>query len=78
MNRIWIELDKPKDDAHAQEIVRLANNMLRRLFDVHKDVPLAQAFEYAGGAFHFGSPVSGTTELADRGMWFSLDYLGRD
>jgi hypothetical protein len=30
-NRVWIELDKPRDDAHAEEICKLATAMLHKL-----------------------------------------------
>lgn len=76
-NRIWIELDKPKNDAHGQEQVRLANNMLRRLLDMPKGEPPTVYFEYAGGKYHYGN-ITGTIELADNGHWMNLDYLGRD
>lgn len=72
-NRIWIELSKPKSDAHGLEQVRLANNMLRRM----NEAPLEVWFEYSGGKYHFGNHM-GTVELVDNGHWLNLDYLGRE
>jgi hypothetical protein len=72
-NQIWIELSKPKNDIHGMEQAKLANNMLRRLAD---GAPLDVYFEYSDGKYHFGNCM-GTSELADNGRWFNLNYLGR-
>ena len=69
-NKIWIELDRPKDKLHAIEQCRLANLMLARLgVDTNKDKFFASKRGYCfGGAF-------GYLELPDCGHWFSLDFL---
>lgn len=80
VNRAWIELEKPRDDAHAAEIVEQANNMLRRLAPPKDNMP---SFEWAcfgwddrKKQFTWGSPM-GVENLVDRGQWLSLTFLGR-
>lgn len=83
-NRIWLELDKPKDFEHAKQQCELANKMLARL-----GISKHNKFWAQGGFFtgerHAHCPYAFTTssagtykELSDNGEWFSLDYLGRD
>lgn len=73
-NRIWIELDKPRDAAHAQEMCELANQMLARLGVSH-----GRRFFWSEreSCYCYGEGM-GYTTLSDRGEWFNLDYLGRD
>ena len=74
-NRVWIELEKPRDDAHAQEICKQANNMLRRL----SDGPFEAKFIWAPEKkrYLYGSNM-GYSVLTDNGEWFNLEYMGRD
>lgn len=67
-NKIWIELDKPKDKLHAIEQCRLANLMLVRL-----GVKYGEFFVSERG-YCFGSNT-GYLDLPDRGHWFNLDFL---
>lgn len=72
-NKIWIELDEPKDAEHAKAMCYQANNMLHRLGDTGGrefwwDVKERQ--------YCFGGDM-GYVTLPDRGTWFNLDYLGR-
>lgn len=77
-NLIWIELAKPRDKAHAEQQCELANRMLEKLCDP-KDRENQRKFFTSDGRYPycFGGPM-GYTELADRGEWFNLDYLGRE
>lgn len=69
-NKIWIELDKPKDKLHATEQCRLANLMLARLgVDTTKE-----EFFVSNHGYCFGGNF-GYLDLPDRGHWFSLDFL---
>ncbi len=79
MNRVWIELEKPRDDAHADEICRKANRMLDRLLppaepgvDRSRFFWLTRDKRYAIGSYY------GYYTLSDWGDWFNLDYLGRE
>lgn len=73
-NRIWIELDKPKDDAHAETQCELANKLLKRMFG--EDAYYKFWYAPSKKRYCLTTSVAGTfTELADRGQWFNLDYL---
>jgi hypothetical protein len=71
--RVWIELDKPRDETHAKELCRLANNLLLRLVEPGDVIG---GFSFKDGKFYYGDAM-GAWELADRGHWFNLSYLGR-
>lgn len=73
-NQIWIELDAPRDDTHAEEMCEQANRMLARLGDT-----AGQKFSWDAKhkAYRFGGTM-GDEHLPDRGKWFNLDYLGRE
>lgn len=71
-NRIWIELDVPENDQHAELQCELANKMLGRLGDTG-----GQKFSLDGRHYCYGNNM-GAIQLIDRGHWFNLDYLGRD
>ncbi len=72
MNRVWIELDKPENDEHAEQIVQAANAMMAKLgakepiFDwfPEKRVYVRHLPDYAGFVY-----------LTDNGEWFNLDRL---
>lgn len=74
-NRVWIELEKPRDEDHAAEIVAQANNMLQRLRGPSE---LAKVFGWNSRAkqFTYGDAM-GYENLVDRGQWFNLEFLGR-
>lgn len=73
-NNVWIELEKPRDDAHAKEICEQANRMLQRMLGT---APWGR-FGWDGERkqYKFGG-LMGYRGLTDRGEWFNLDYLGR-
>lgn len=75
-NQVWIELEKPRDAAHAQEICGQANNLLKRLNPEGKNKfdwsPKQAAYMY-GGMDDGGS----YTYLEERGKWLNLAFLGR-
>lgn len=71
-NRIWIELDAPKNLEHANEQCRLANVMLSRLGDTHGK----EFFYMEMEGYCYGGDM-GYECLTDNGKWFNLDYLGR-
>ena len=76
-NRVWIELEAPKDDAHAEQICALANGMLARLrMGDAKGGDGVFSWDDERKMYEFGGPM-GSEGLADSGKWFSLDYLGR-
>jgi hypothetical protein len=74
--RVWIELQPPRDKAHADRICELANNMLKRLA-APGDPPGSEFWwsvneqRYCFGGNH------GYMTLSDRGEWFNLEYFGR-
>jgi hypothetical protein len=74
-NRVWIEFEKPTDDAHAACIVEQANRMLERL-----KRPGDECGTFGWGVkrkqFDYGTDT-GRENLVDRGPWFSLGYFGR-
>lgn len=75
MNHIWIELPRPRDDAHAEQIVSLSNRMLDRLAE-----PGAQHGTFSWNArrkrYDYGTDM-GRETLLDDGTYFNLDYFGR-
>ena len=76
-NLVWIELEKPRDDAHAEACCVAANRMLARLIKT-EDLKTLQEFWWDADdhIYCYGGPM-GYTTLGDRGKWFNLDYLGR-
>lgn len=79
-NRVWIELDKPRDKDHAAELCELANNMLARLRESDDDTKWKGFWyheEREAYCFTFCGQTGEYKELADRGEWFNLDYFGR-
>ena len=74
-NRVWIELERPRDAEHAKQITELANRMLDRLREPNSD---RNKFYWDGGTsrWWYGGHM-GATELGDNGTCFNLDYLGR-
>jgi len=74
--RVWIELDKPLDKQHADEICALANNMLTRL--VGGPTSLKFWRSEREGRYCLTTSAAGTyTVLNDNGFWFDLDFFGR-
>lgn len=73
-NRVWIELEQPRDDEHAKQICEAANRMMRVL------IPGCESefmfFEHKR-MYGYGDNM-GFKYLVDRGEWFNLDFLGRD
>jgi hypothetical protein len=70
--RVWIELPRPVDEAHAIELCAYANKMLSHLpigpckgfgWDIER---MQYTFSHGGSTYH---------GLADRGEWFSLKAL---
>lgn len=74
-HRVWIELEQPKDEDDAEQIVAKANRMLERLRGASE---LAKVFGWDARRkqFTYGNDM-GYENLVDRGQWFSLTYLGR-
>jgi hypothetical protein len=73
MNKIWIELERPKDQAHAEQIAKLANNVLRKINSVTREF-----FWDSKDLIWCIGGDTGYTTLSDNGEWFNLDYLGKD
>lgn len=77
-NLVWIELEKPKDNTHAEHVCRLANNMLRRLAEKATDMGGQEFFwSRSEQSYCYGGDM-GYSTLSDHGKWFNLDYLGRE
>lgn len=77
-NRIWIELEKPRDKADADKQCELANNMLKRLSDhPEKATEFWWSEHEKQYCLQFGDN-GGYIVLTDRGHWFNLDYMGRE
>jgi hypothetical protein len=73
--RVWVELEKPLDEADGNRIAELSNNMLQRLFA--PNIPASYfTWNQHRGRYDFGSSM-GRYSLADWGEWFDLVYLGR-
>lgn len=73
-DRVWIELEKPRNAEHAKVICEKANRLMNRLgftegWHFHWDEKERQ-YWWCGD--------SGYITLSDRGHWFNLDYLGRE
>jgi hypothetical protein len=75
-DKIWIELPRPQNDAHAAEIIAKANRMLDRLA---KPGDQHGRFEWNSRRkfYEYGTEM-GFETLLDGGTYFSLDYFGRD
>lgn len=71
-NRVWIELDKPRDKAHADAVCVLANNFLQRIMP---GTELRFFYSERKSLYCFGQ-VS-FSYLIDRGTWLNLDHVGR-
>ena len=75
-NRVWIELERPEDDAEGTLRAALASRMLKRLGSDYPEPVFwnERAQRYCvtidgGGVYQ---------ECTDNGHWFSLDYFGRE
>lgn len=75
-NRVWIELEQPRDDTHAAEIVEQANNMLKRLSPDGLGLSTCFGWDERRKQFTWGGDM-GYENLVDRGQWLSLTFLGR-
>lgn len=73
-DRVWIEMDRPRDAAHADAICDKANRMLERLgvADTHR------FWYHDREAIYCLGGQAGYVTLSDRGHWFNLDFLGRE
>ena len=75
MLRVWIELEKPKSDEQAQEIVSAANAMMKKL-GIEHDV--FGWWQDKGKYIHIVDGETGAFAwLNDRGDWFNLEYLSK-
>jgi hypothetical protein len=74
--RVWIELEKPVDEADGHRMAELANNMLKRLAKKGQEVTTEFWWNEERGRYDYGSPM-GCYSLADWGEWFNLEYMGR-
>jgi hypothetical protein len=74
-NRVWIELEKPVDDAHGEKIAELATRMLNRLSPEDKGYKFMWSEDRH--MYMYGNTM-GFMYLTDRGQWFNLDHLGRE
>lgn len=71
-NRVWIELEKPRDKVHADQISALANNLLQRITP-----GTDYKFFYSENKAMFCYGHITFEYLSDRGKWFNLDFVGR-
>ena len=72
-DRVWIELERPRNTEHAALIAEKANRMLARL-----GVTGGREFfwDEHDRCWCFGGDM-GYVTLTDNGTWFNLDYMGR-
>src|SRR3954465_5412761 len=70
--RVWIELERPKDAAEGNRRAELATNMLRRLGVTHSRF----WWSVHEGFYCYGDQM-GYTVLSDNGQWLNLEFLGR-
>jgi hypothetical protein len=75
MNKIWIELERPRDEAHAQQIASLANNVLRKL-NASNNGEREFFWDARDRIWCLGGDM-GYMTLSDNGEWFNLDWLGK-
>lgn len=73
MNRIWIELDKQKDEAHAEEQCALANKVLKKLGFKHYEFWVGKR-----GYCLTKDEAGGYLDCPERGHWFNLDYAAKE
>ncbi len=73
-NKVWIELDRPRDDDHANQIAKLINNVLRK---IEPNIERQFFWNSEDCIWCIGNDF-GYIALADNGEWFNLDYLGKD
>jgi hypothetical protein len=74
-NRVWIELERPRDAAHAESTVKQANIMLRKLGITYESF----MYDAKRNGYLLMKNESGTyTALADRGEWFNLDKIAEE
>jgi hypothetical protein len=72
MCRVWIELDQPESEEHAQRLVAAANAMM---FKLGAEEPV---FEWLSDKREFIRLLPGSAGfiyLVDRGEWFNLERL---
>lgn len=68
MDRIWIELERPKDEKHADQICAKANKVLEKLGVISRFNWSPRKAMYMFGDVSF-------TYLSDNGQWLNLDYI---
>lgn len=79
MDKVWIELPVPRDDAHGHEIAKKANRMLARLRGPFHNPATENQFMWDPVRKQWGlGSIMGFATLGDNGEWFNLDYLGRE
>jgi len=71
MNRIWLELEKPENDTHAETICKQASLLLHKLGS-SKD---SEFFWNQSKKLYCYGGDYGYTELLDKGIWLNLDRL---
>lgn len=78
MNKVWIELERPRDEEHGKQIAALANNMLKRLIKPEDQPNMREFFWDAKDHIWCIGNDNGYITLSDNGEWFNLDYIGQD
>lgn len=78
--KVWIELDKPKDDFHAEDMAEKVTKMLARLGCKHTTIRWCRDEEGVAnnlrGKFIVTIDSGGSfLVMTDRGHWFNLDFL---
>lgn len=76
-NRVWIELERLKNNAEGHLRALLASNMLRRLSDASNVRDLVFWIERKQLYGFTIDSAGGFVEAIDNGHWFNLDYFGR-
>ena len=74
--KVWIELEKPINTAHAERLCELANTMLKRLSEPDERSERGFFWSEHENRYCFGGGM-GYMVLKDNGEWFNLEYFGR-
>lgn len=77
-HRVWIEIERPKDDAEGAARAKLLSAMLKRLGVDRGSYPLVWWNERKRCYCFTQSSVGSFVEASDDGQWFNLEFFGRE
>lgn len=76
MNRVWIELERPKNEEEGQHRANLLSDMLKKLGTPEFPKPVFWNTKTSRYCFTIDSAGS-FMEAEDDGFWFNLDILAK-